>query len=97
MRDVWRGTLAIEGLPLSERDLTTLALDLAVRGTVAWVATDRGLFRMDTQNPLGVRRWSLTNGLPDDRVLSVAAVAGGAAGMRVCPLRGERCGENDSH
>ncbi|MGI8842175.1 MAG: hypothetical protein ACR2HZ_00635 [Gemmatimonadaceae bacterium] len=54
------------------------ALDLAVRGTTAWVATDRGLFRMDTQNPLGVRRWSLTNGLPDDRVLSVAAVAGGA-------------------
>jgi hypothetical protein len=54
------------------------ALDLAVRGTTAWVATDRGLYRMDTQNPLGVRRWSLTNGLPDDRVLSVAAVAGGA-------------------
>ncbi|HUF30818.1 MAG TPA: hypothetical protein VMM77_09115 [Gemmatimonadaceae bacterium] len=54
------------------------ALDLAVRGTTAWVATDRGLFRLDTQNPQVVRRWSLTNGLPDDRVLSVAAVAGGA-------------------
>jgi ligand-binding sensor domain-containing protein len=55
----------------------TRALDLAVRGQQAWVATDRGLFRLDTQNPLGVRRWSLTNGLPDDRALAVAAVGAG--------------------
>lgn len=55
----------------------TRALDLAVRGQLAWVATDRGLFRLDIQNPLGVRRWSLTNGLPDDRALAVAAVGTG--------------------
>lgn len=56
----------------------TRALDLAVRGSIAWVATDRGLYRVDTQQPLGVRRWSLTNGLPDDRALAVAAVGPGA-------------------
>jgi hypothetical protein len=53
------------------------ALDLVVRGSAAWIATDRGLFRLDTRNPLGVRRWSLTNGLPDDRALAVAAVGAG--------------------
>src|SRR5690606_19822083 len=55
----------------------TRALDLVVRGRLAWVATDRGLLRLDTQNPLSVRRWSLTNGLPDDRALAVAAVGTG--------------------
>lgn len=54
------------------------SLDLAVRGRTAWVATDRGLFRVDIDAPLDVRRWSLTNGLPDDRVLAVAAVGTGA-------------------
>jgi hypothetical protein len=55
----------------------TRALDLVVRGSLAWVATDRGLFRLDTQNPLSIRRWSLTNGLPDDRALAVVAVGSG--------------------
>ncbi len=32
MREVWSGERAIEGLPLSERDRTDLALQLAVRG-----------------------------------------------------------------
>lgn len=55
----------------------TRALDMVVRGHLAWVATDRGLFRLDVQNPLAVRRWSLTNGLPDDRALAVAAAGAG--------------------
>jgi ligand-binding sensor domain-containing protein len=55
----------------------TRALDVVVRGRVAWVATDRGVFRLDTQNPLSVRRWSLTNGLPDDRALAVAVAGTG--------------------
>jgi hypothetical protein len=63
----------------------TRALDLAVRGSVAWVATDRGLYRVDTRSTLGVRRWSLTNGLPDDRALAVAAVG---TGTWVGTLRG---------
>ena len=55
----------------------TRALDIVVRGRLAWVATDRGVFRLDTQNPLSVRRWSLTNGLPDDRALAVAVAGTG--------------------
>jgi hypothetical protein len=55
----------------------TRALDLVVRGSIAWVATDRGLFRVDTRSTLGVRRWSLTNGLPDDRALAVASTGAG--------------------
>ena len=45
MRDVWEGTRAIEGLPLSERDLTALALDLAVvdpAGADSVLARQRG-------------------------------------------------------
>lgn len=61
-----------------DRPLTAVrSLDLVVRGRTAWVATDRGLFRLDTDAPLDVRRWSLTNGLPDDRVLAVAATGTG--------------------
>ncbi|HSJ65150.1 MAG TPA: hypothetical protein VK922_14765 [Gemmatimonadaceae bacterium] len=63
----------------------TRALDLVVRGSIAWVATDRGLYRVDTRSTLGVRRWSLTNGLPDDRALAVAAVG---TGTWVGTLRG---------
>ena len=71
----------------------TRALDLVVRGRLAWVATDRGLFRLDTQNPLSVRRWSLTNGLPDDRALAVAAAG---AGVWVGTARGLAFIEGDA-
>jgi aminopeptidase N len=36
MRAVWSGELQVPGLPLSERDRTTLALHLAVRGAPGW-------------------------------------------------------------
>jgi ligand-binding sensor domain-containing protein len=53
------------------------ALDLAVRGDIAWVATTRGLVRINLENESDSRRWSATNGLPDDIALSVAATARG--------------------
>lgn len=54
------------------------AHDLSVRGRAAWVATDRGVLRVETQNENSVRVWSLGNGLPDDRALSLATSSDGA-------------------
>ena len=48
------------------------ANDLVVRGRSAWLATDRGLARLDIRNASDVRLWSATTGLPDDEALSVA-------------------------
>ncbi|MGI9078791.1 MAG: hypothetical protein ACR2G6_15895 [Gemmatimonadaceae bacterium] len=54
------------------------AYDLSVRARSAWVATDRGVLRVETQNDNDVRVWSLGNGLPDDRALSLATTSDGA-------------------
>ena len=54
------------------------AYDLAVRGTRAWLATDRGVVRMDTRRPDDALLWSATNGLPADDALSVAPRSDGA-------------------
>jgi len=51
---------------------------IGVRGDRLWVATDRGLVSLDAGDPEHALRWSATNGLPDDRVLSVAAHDSGA-------------------
>ena len=51
------------------------AYDVAVRDGVAWIATDRGLARLDTRAASATRDtqlWTSTSGLPDDRVLAVA-------------------------
>ncbi len=54
------------------------AYDLSVRARSAWVATDRGVLRVETQNENNVRVWSLGNGLPDDRALALATSSDGA-------------------
>ena len=46
--------------------------DLVVLGRSAWLATDRGLARIDIRNPADVRFWSATTGLPSDEVLAVS-------------------------
>ena len=48
------------------------ANDLVVRGRSAWLATDRGLARIDARNASDVRLWSATTGLPADDVWAVA-------------------------
>lgn len=55
------------------------ANDLALRGSIAWVATDAGVVRVDTRaaRPV-VARWSLINGLPSDQALAVEPREGGA-------------------
>ncbi|MEJ7808897.1 MAG: hypothetical protein WKG32_00635 [Gemmatimonadaceae bacterium] len=70
----WRWLQGTLSRPL--QGARTYALD--VRGRIAWLATDRGAVRMDTQNDNDVRVWTLGNGLPDDRALAVAATARGA-------------------
>src|SRR5581483_9929338 len=51
---------------------------LAVRGSTAWVATDRGLVRLALDDPSRARNWSLGTGLPSDEALAIALTAGGA-------------------
>lgn len=68
VEDDWNGTLA-----------GARAFDLALRGGIAWIATDRGLARLDTRTrALSVPVWTLLSGLPADVVLSVVAREGGA-------------------
>ena len=52
--------------------------DLETRGTRAWVATDRGVARVDTRSDRDIRFWSGTNGLPSDFTFAVAPREGGA-------------------
>ncbi|HET7622416.1 MAG TPA: hypothetical protein VFK39_10975 [Gemmatimonadaceae bacterium] len=47
-------------------------------GERLWIATDRGVISLDANDPEHALRWSATNGLPDDRALSVAASSSGA-------------------
>lgn len=54
------------------------ANDLVVRGRAAWLATDRGLARIDARNPADVRLWSATTGLPADEALAVAPTFDGS-------------------
>lgn len=53
--------------------------DLQLRGSIAWVATDQGVVRIDTRasRPQAVR-WALINGLPADDALAVEPREGGA-------------------
>jgi ligand-binding sensor domain-containing protein len=54
------------------------AWDLEVRGQQAWVATDRGLMRMDTRNENDVEVWTATDGLPSDLAYAVVTRPSGA-------------------
>jgi ligand-binding sensor domain-containing protein len=51
---------------------------ISVRGEELWIATDNGAVSLDANAPEHALRWSATNGLPDDRALSVAASDSGA-------------------
>jgi ligand-binding sensor domain-containing protein len=47
-------------------------LALATRGPVAWMGTDRGLVRAALDGDEAMRRWTVLDGLPDERVVAVA-------------------------
>ena len=64
--------------PMRTPLLGARALDLETRGSRAWVATDRGVARLDTRAARDVRFWSGTNGLPSDVVFAVAPREEGA-------------------
>jgi hypothetical protein len=72
--DSWRWLVG----PMTNPLVGTRATDLVMRQDALWVATDRGLARMSARNELDFRFWTMLNGLPSDRVLSVAAKHGGA-------------------
>lgn len=61
------------------------AVQMSVRGSRIWLATDRGLVLVNADDAGRTLRWSATSGLPDDRVLSVAA---GNDGVWVGTARG---------
>jgi ligand-binding sensor domain-containing protein len=70
----WRwidGTIAV---PL----VGTRADAMLVRGNRAWIATDRGLVRVRLDGSESIAAWTTLDGMPDDRVLSLAATADGA-------------------
>ena len=68
IEDDWNGSLA-----------GSRAFDLSLREGIAWIATDRGLARLDTRSRSpSVPIWSLLSGLPSDRVYAVAPRPGGA-------------------
>ncbi len=81
-----QGTTARGGLSFVDADLqrfswhdgsgtTSLAgvraFDLAVRGTSAWLATDRGVWRVRLGTTDAVTQWGRLHGLPDDLVQTV--------------------------
>lgn len=47
-------------------------LALATRGPVAWMGTDRGLVRAALDGDEAMMRWTVLDGLPDERVVAVA-------------------------
>ena len=64
--------------PIRTPLLGARAFDLETRGSRAWVATDRGVARIDTRSDRDLRFWSGTNGLPSDYTFAVAPREGGA-------------------
>ncbi len=50
---------------------------LASRAEVLWVASDRGVMRLEPDRPEALRQWSLADGLPADHALSIAPTFGG--------------------
>jgi hypothetical protein len=64
--------------PVGAQLVGTRAYDLDIRGTVAWIATGRGVARVDTRNASDFLTLSAINGLPSDVVLSLSARETGA-------------------
>jgi ligand-binding sensor domain-containing protein len=67
---------------------------LATRGARAWIGTERGVVRMKLDGANETLAWSALDGLPDQRVLSIAARDDGAwvgtmRGLRFVPDSGE--------
>lgn len=54
------------------------AFDMDASGDAIWVATERGVARVDARNAEDVRLWSTSRGLPAAEALSVAATPTGA-------------------
>ncbi len=54
------------------------AASLAVRAQRAWIGTDRGVVRVVIDRSEAMARWTLLDGLPDDRVYAVAPRGEGA-------------------
>ena len=70
----WRwidGTIAV---PMVGMHATSLSL----RGSRAWIGTDRGVVRAQLDGNESMVAWTSLDGLPDDRVYAVAARADGA-------------------
>jgi ligand-binding sensor domain-containing protein len=70
----WRwidGTIAV---PL----IGTRADGMTVRGSRAWIATDRGVVRVRLDGSESIAAWTTLDGMPDDRVLSLSATTDGA-------------------
>jgi hypothetical protein len=63
---------------IAEPLVGVLTRALAVRGSIAWLGTDRGVVRVRLDGALDVARWSTLDGLPADRVFAVAPRDGGA-------------------
>jgi len=94
--DSWRWLVSPMNSPLGGSRTT----DLAMREDALWVATDRGLARMSARNENDFRFWTMLNGLPSDRILSVAPKYGGAwvgttAGLVFVPDTGRRTARRD--
>lgn len=70
----WRwidGTIAVPMLGMRAQVMT-------VRAQRAWIGTDRGLVRVRTDAGENIAVWTTLDGLPDDRIYSIAAVGDGA-------------------
>ncbi len=50
---------------------------IASRAEALWLASDRGVFRLEPSQPEALRHWSLMEGLPADHALSVAPTFAG--------------------
>ncbi len=50
---------------------------MSIRGSRAWIGTDRGLVRAQLDASEQLASWTSLNGLPDDRVLAVSATSAG--------------------
>ncbi|MFN2397473.1 MAG: hypothetical protein ABR543_02335 [Gemmatimonadaceae bacterium] len=67
----------LEG-PLARPLTGARVYDLSVRGSSAWMATDRGVARMDTRNDNAFVMWNMASGLPSDDARALAVTEVGA-------------------
>lgn len=66
----------LEGPP--SRPLGRIRVEaIASRAEALWLASDRGVFRLEPSQPEALRHWSLMDGLPADHALSVAPTFAG--------------------